>query len=244
MVSEVAQNVYRAQGQEPGSQPAAEAIVDAAIIHDLLNPLTSIRGNLDLLNDTLHSAGIPNATRRIRAGLDSSDDLCEMLENLRYLMAEEPRPAIAGEDVDIKRLIEGIYRQTRDWPTGAAPEVRVPQAELSRLRGEEDLIRRVLNVLVRAAVRIGTRAMVEAGPSADGQSIEFHMSHRGRCLPEEVANRLFEPQFARIQLKHGLKIDRARGLWFARAATEAHGGELQYEPQADGGVFLLRLPSR
>jgi two-component system, OmpR family, sensor histidine kinase VanS len=230
------------RGKHPanGAQPE---VVDLGVIHDLLNPLTSIVGNLDLLDELLAGAALPAAQRRLSDGLASAEELRSMLENLRYLMAGDSCGPVPHAPLELPRMLEQLQQRVQQRGLVKHPiELRLPAEPVPPVPGVEDLLRRAADVLLRTAARIGTRITVELECAA-GSEIEVRFVHQGRTLPAILAGRLLEPDFSQVQSQQGVKIDRGRGLWFARSVIEAHQGSLRYEPGGDGGSFIARLPA-
>ena len=230
------------RGKHPANGAEPE-VVDLGVIHDLLNPLTSIVGNLDLLDELLAGAALPAAQRRLGDGLASAEELRSMLENLRYLMAGDSRGPLPHEPLELPRMLEQLQQSVQARGLVKHPiELRLPAESVPFVPGGEDLLRRAADVLLRTAARIGTRITIELQCTAGGE-IEVRFVHQGRTLPAILVGRLLEPDFPQVQSEQGVKIDRGRGLWFARTVIEAHHGSLRYEPRGDGGSFVARLPA-
>jgi signal transduction histidine kinase len=214
-------------------------IVDSGIVHDLLNPLTSILGNLHLLTDRLKDAP-PDVLKCLSAGVVSSEELRDMLENLRYLMSPQAASAVSKR-IDLAAMAGAAVQDAADRLTEKpAPNLHPGEGPVW-VAGREKLLRRMLDVLLRAAMRLGTSCEIELA-SVGASAAELRFVHRGRGIPAELAEHLFEPDFPEIQYDRGYKIDRARGFFFARCVARVHGGSIRYEPRTDGGAFVVQLP--
>jgi signal transduction histidine kinase len=162
-----------------------------------------------------------------------------MLDNVRDLMTGTLRPA-ADADADIAVILEQVWRNARTRDAAGCGELVIPEPGSVVVRGGPDPLRRAMQALVQSALRIGRQTRVEVQRAA--AQVELAITHRGRRLEPALAGRLFDPDFTGVQNELGVKIDRARGLWFASCAVQAHEGTLTYEPMGDGGRFVVNLP--
>ena len=208
-------------------------IIDEGVIHDLLNPITSIMGNLQLLEELLGDRSDDATRKRLNASLASTHELHAMLENLRQLMNPGllPEPGVAVELVPLMRVVIGLF------PTA----ISLTGGEGISVIGAEEPLMRALAAVLSAARRAGK---VEEIAVASGNSVEIHVAHKGRVIPRAISDAFFTHALAHHQELNGMKIDRAHGLWYARVALERYGGGVRYESREDGGCFVVTLRAR
>ena len=109
------------------------------------------------------------------------------------------------------------------------------------LKGDRDLIKRVMRNLVTNAIRRGAaraEIAIQVGPTDQG--MRFSVTSPGETIPVGAHSEIFEPygQLGAHTVGYGL------GLALARAVVELHGGKIWVEENPRGGsafVFELRF---
>lgn len=214
-------------------------VADAS--HELKSPLTSIRGNLQLLQ---RRAEAPPEQRAgwLQAGLREVDRLTRLVNDLLDLARTEGAPDLRRERVDLNVLAHEVADQYH--ARGERVDEQLAASSLWA-EGDADRLRQALINLVDNAVRAtrsGGRVIVRA--AREGGSALLQVVDTGPGIPPEAQPHLFERFY---------RVDRARnrdeggtglGLAITEAIVLAHGGtlEVQSEP-GKGAVFTVRLPA-
>ncbi len=209
----------------------------ADVSHELRTPLTVIRGELEAIQDGIHTAD----EARIAMLLGEVAVLSRLVDDLwTVTLAEAGTLALHPETVDLEVLIEDavashLHLATREG-VRLATEVRgdLPLMEADPLR-----LREVLANLLSNAVRHASRPgdVVVAAEAVDGW-IEIRVSDSGAGIDPDVLPRVFE-RFAKDQRSSGFGL----GLAIARGLVEAHGGALTAESAPGRGTTMtVRLP--
>jgi signal transduction histidine kinase len=121
---------------------------------------------------------------------------------------------------------------------------------VGRLRGDRDLVRRIVENLIDNAYKYGPRrttiALDVVSATMDGEpAIEIRVRDEGSGIPEAYRQIVFE-KYGRAggsgaregRSSHGL------GLVFCRRAVTVHGGVIWIDEQiARGSCFCVRLPT-
>ncbi len=109
------------------------------------------------------------------------------------------------------------------------------------LKGDRDLIKRVMRNLVTNAVRRGpARAEIAVQVVENDQGARFSVTSPGETIPVGARSEIFEPYGPQGAHTVGYGL----GLALARAVVELHGGKIWVEENPRGGsafVFELRL---
>ena len=111
--------------------------------------------------------------------------------------------------------------------------------------GDSALIRRIVDNLVSNAMEHSpSGGTVTVGVRAREEGVEISVMDRGRGVPEDQREHVFD-KYARLALPHaGDHANRGLGLTFCRLAVEAHGGSIWIEDAPGGGaLFRVLLPA-
>ncbi|UCC71901.1 MAG: HAMP domain-containing protein [Gemmatimonadota bacterium] len=207
----------------------------ASLAHEVRNPLTSIR--LDL--------------QRVEEKLPQDSDARELLgralgevERVDRSVTGALRVARSGsvtlEPVDIRQPLESAIHSAEPElkAHGGMLEQELGGADPLWVKGDAPALEQLfLNLLLNAAQALdeGGRVEVTVARYRDGVSISIRDTGRG--IPLENIERIFEPFYSTRPEGTGL------GLAIAQRIATAHGGELEIESTPGAGSTVrLRLP--
>jgi len=232
------------QLHERESRLAAIGQMTSAVVHDLRNPLTLVKGYADLAHALAVRGGdAATIARELETVRTESDRLRRMIEEiLDYARGGAPRLAV--ETVLARGFLAGILQplaaDLRERGIETAVDLRLDDALQVTL--DRDRVQRVLeNLLTNArealatwgiAKRVWVRAWAEDG------SLAIRVADSGPGIPTEAVDRLFEPFTTGKQQGTGL------GLVTVRNLVKAHGGDVRVEAKAPegGAAFTVLLP--
>lgn len=205
----------------------------AVIAHEVKNPLTAVRGAIQVIGRRLPPDSRDGPV--VKEVVSRLDSLNELIQDL-LLFARTPTLKIAPVEVasllrltaDFLAQDPALHNVVIDINGGAPP-----------IMADADLLRIVLqNLLLNAAQAMqgsGTiRAVVTAGTQG---GCRVAISDTGPGMSDEVREKLFRPFFTTKARGTGL------GLATARRLIEAHRGTIGVECPPEGGtVVLIDLP--
>ncbi|MGE5560870.1 MAG: two-component system sensor histidine kinase NtrB [Chloroflexota bacterium] len=209
----------------------------AGTVHEIRNPLTTIRGFVQLFADRFDALGQAADARLARMVLTEIDRSTRLLSEFLQLT----RPTVDGWRL---ASIVPVVKEAIDLlVTGreGAPATSVDLAPLPDVFANPDRIRQVVtNLWQNAADAAGPHGhiSVAARPASDVAVIEI--SDDGPGLSPLIATHLFEPFFTTKELGTGL------GLVICKRIVEDHGGTLTVSNRPGGGTvarFTLPLPA-
>jgi signal transduction histidine kinase len=194
--------------------------------------------------------------------------LTRMKVTLEFLPADEQRARLAGDVVEMERMVTellelerlrmgrgistaredlmAIIREVAQTLQDNPPGVRVVSTSrdvLVDVDGEK--IRTVLRNLVENAIKYSLRDShpVEMSVAENADTVVLRVTDDGAGIPESDAEHVFEPFF---------RVDRSRskgtggyglGLSICKRIMEAHGGSIALEPALGRGAsFVLTFP--
>lgn len=231
----LATEAHRAQVEAEESR--LRAALFSSVTHDLRTPLASITAAATSLEDT--HASFTAEDRRdlletIRQEAERLNRLVGNLMDLARIRAGALTPAKAPAGVD--EIIEGVLARLQ--PRLAGREVRLMvRGDLPEIPIDVVQIDQVLTNLIENALKFSQAGSEIAISAAQWHgSIEVRVSDRGRGIPLEERERVFEP-FARADgdPNNGTGL----GLSIARAIVQAHGGRMWIDATPGGGTTLV-----
>jgi signal transduction histidine kinase len=220
----------------------------AEAVHEIRNPLVSVKTFLQLLPDNLDD---PDFHQNFR---EQVVDEVRRMERLLESLLEQARPAPSAPDSPQRTAMGAVIESV-----GRLLEKRAQQkqlrlvvdvgADLPEAAIEEDALRQiVLNLALNAfeatpetsSVQLMAR-LVDDGAAGGRPRLELTVDDEGPGVPESERERLFEPFFStRDDRPVGL------GLSICRRLLDQVGGSIHVEssPAEGGGArFCVRLPT-
>jgi signal transduction histidine kinase len=205
-------------------------LADAA--HDVRSPLQAVMGNAELLarDTSLTSAQRECAAACARQGLRAM----QLAERILEAAKQRDREVLQVSAFDLGRLIETAVAQAMPVAKQRGVElVAVPPSRPVEIRGDDELLARVLDNLIANAVRFSPRgSQVEvAGWRASPRFVRLSVKDQGDGIPQAELPKLVAG------------LGPGRGLRIARDIAERHGGELWAESSSTSGTrFFVELP--
>ncbi|MBW3561201.1 MAG: HAMP domain-containing histidine kinase [Actinobacteria bacterium] len=225
----------------PEDPEARFARLVSVVRHELLGPLTVIRG----FAETLPVEALDGEAREALAAIRRNANLAHLLLN-RLRDADD---IIRGGDVELDRSPTDVAALVRDTLNDVADtllgehelEFRSPHGDVAA-DVDGDRIRQVLfNLLSNAAKYSEPSTTIVVAVQDAGDAVEVAVTDQGEGIAPEDVDRAFEA-FTRLSDEHG---GTGLGLAIARAIARAHGGDVIAEPapEGPGSRFILRLPT-
>lgn len=206
----------------------------AVIAHEVKNPLTAVRGVIQVIGGRL-PAGSKDAPvlREIVGRLDALNTLIEDL----LLFARTPQPRVAA--VNLPALLQLTADLLTKDPAFADVRVEVT-GHAPAVPGDPDLLKIVFqNLLINAAQAMHGHGIVRASVTEGNQYQRVRLTDNGPGMPDDVRKRMFQPFFTTKARGSGL------GLSTAKRLVEVHGGTILVEcPPGAGTTVTVQLPAR
>jgi signal transduction histidine kinase len=207
----------------------------SALAHELRNPLTAIRLDLqrieEVSGDEQRRAVL---TERLLAAARQLDRTVEGVLRVAGMRGTRREP------VNLAEPLERAARTARSTFEARGAELVMPAARaLPGVEGDSPALEQLfLNLLVNAAEAVGEggRATVQVREEADRVTITI--SDTGPGIPDDLRERVLEPLFTTKVRGTGL------GLAIADRIARAHGGQLELGNDPGGGARAqVRLPA-
>lgn len=230
----------RARTEELEAANLELAAFNAAVSHDLRNPINAIMGYSKIIlreRDKL----LPHSQDGLERIHRASKRMTELIEDLLRLSSSSDRE-IFLEPIDVSAMAEGIVEGLRQADPEREVEVQIERG-LS-LVGDQGLWQIVLTNLLSNAWKYSGKAQaarVEVGRlQRDDQEVLF-VRDNGVGFDMAQANRLFQP-FSRLTSSKEFK-GTGIGLVTVKRIIDRHGGRIWAESSlGEGATFLIALP--
>ncbi|MFQ5976481.1 MAG: ATP-binding protein, partial [Candidatus Hydrothermarchaeales archaeon] len=205
--------------------------------HDLINPVTVIKGRSDLAFREEENIEIKEIFQSI---FESSDVILDMIENASLLAKLESEEKLELKEADLGIIL----RSTAEDNTSLADEKKTQitlhtDGVFNTL--VNPLIYDVFSNLISNAIKYGPEnSEVVVGIEDDGSNWKITVTNKGEGIPDEYKESIFD-RFERIK-KSGV-VGTGLGLAIVKRVVKAHNGRVWVEDNPGGGsIFFVTLP--
>ncbi|MCC7371685.1 MAG: HAMP domain-containing protein [Chloroflexi bacterium] len=209
--------------------------------HELRNPLTVIRTDLDLLGLDLDAETRQEVAAEAQ---EEAERMSRLVADLLFLSREEEAAVGDAEPVRLDRLAEEVVE--RLMALAPEHEVRAEDAGPVVVLGNEDRLRQLVTNLVENGIRYtppGGHITVRAC-RPDERTARLEVADDGIGIPSEHLPRVFDRFYrvdpARSRATGGTGL----GLSIVKHIVEVHGGSVWAESEPGvGSRFVVTLPA-
>ena len=207
--------------------------------HELNNPLTSILGVSELLQDS----EIPEPSRKQLAMLQQqARRATEIVQNLMYFS----RPPLPGKtDINVAELVQRtLHLHAYSLRKNNITVDFLPEAPLPSVTGDPHQIMQVfLNLVMNAeqAMReVRDRGTLRIRLGKDEDHIRVIFQDDGPGIPGDILPKIFDPFYTTKRPGRGTGL----GLSICKAILREHGGNVEVTSGPGGGtIFMVYLPT-
>lgn len=213
---------------------AAAGEFAASLAHEVRNPLTAIRVDLQVVEERLPA---DSPLREVQAR--ALEEIVRLDRTVGEALAQARHGGLGTRELDLREPLRAALHVAS--PTFAERRVAVPEIEAPDtvvVRGEPGALEQLfLNLLLNAAQAVEPGGVVRVTVAAREDATLVTIADNGHGITEEVRERIFQPFFSTRAEGTGL------GLPIARRIAEAHGGRVTIVSQAGQGTTVeVRLP--
>ncbi|HYK98678.1 MAG TPA: ATP-binding protein [Candidatus Acidoferrales bacterium] len=212
----------------------------AIIVHELRQPLTVIRGQMQFATRYLGQDAV-----RVRSAIDQTLTQVRRMDDLVDEVLEHARVAAEGFSLDVTLLdlVDTLARTIAAHEPGEAGRISfIRPAGAVPVYGDAVRIAQIVDNLLSNARKYGPAdGPIEVSLSTDGINAEVHVADHGIGVPDDEVALLFTPFFRTSRA--GRTRGTGLGLHISRKLAEHHGGRLWLDATSSAGsVFALALP--
>jgi signal transduction histidine kinase len=217
---------------------AAERVRDMFISvlgHDLRSPLQVLQTGTSLIRGEVSEA-LNGVLQRMDSAIARMDRLITQLLDLAQARAGDWK--LDRNEIDLAAIAESVVADAQ--LSAKRDDIQLVIEAHRRGRWDRDRIAQVVDNLVTNAIKHGAPEepiTVRVRGQGDRALLEVH--NGGGPIPDAIARSLFDPFTNVGDRREGLGL----GLYISREIVTAHGGEIELEQGARGGVtFRVVLP--
>ena len=222
--------VFNAMSRRLHEQFSAQALLMAAISHDLRTPLSRLRLRLEHMEPNAHTERSINDVREMDQLIAS---VLEMMQ-LNHEAAAEP------QRVDLRALVQSLADDLAEQGHAVTLQnAEVPEPAV--VPGQPAALNRVVANLLSNAIRHGGSADISVQVQAG--RVQLLIDDRGPGIPADQLESVFQP-FYRVDTSRSKQTGgTGLGLYIARDLARRHGGQLTLANREGGGLRAeLLLP--
>ena len=222
----------------------------AGVAHELNNPLTSVIGYAQLLEEELlapgfsGSANVPQLAHDLRRIAEESERAARIVRNL-LAFARRQTAARAPQDIaDIaSRVLSLRIYEFRlndvDLQTEFEPGLPPVVADASQI--QQALLNLILNAEQAMRGRLPKRLIVRARLDDTADAVELSVTDSGHGIDHANLSRIFDPFFTTRDVGEGTGL----GLSICYGIVRDHGGQIGVDSKMQvGTTFSILLPAR
>jgi signal transduction histidine kinase len=210
----------------------------ADVSHELRAPLTTVRGNLALLQKDLP---MDEAERNaiLRDAVDEIERMSRLVNELLLLARTNSSQPMRLMPMDVTSLAASTRRKATALARGRLIALQTTTDEIFA-QANPDALSQVLLILLDNAVKFTPPpGRIWLSVDADASRVYISVNDTGIGIPAEAQSRVFERFYRADTSRPGSGL----GLYIARELVKAQGGELTMcSTPGQGSCFTISLP--
>jgi signal transduction histidine kinase len=225
-------DLMQTQGQLVQSEKmAAIGELVAGVVHEMRNPLSSVKLNFQIIGRSLDREGLLHEHYSI--GLEQIAQLEKMLSSL----LDYSKPiSVEKTPFRLETVMAESIQQLQSFIESCSIELRA-DGPLPHVMGDPEQIRQVLvNVIKNAIESAGPAGKVEVRMKASAgegdKGILIEVSDNGPGISQQDMKRIFQPFFTTKEMGTGL------GLSIVKKIMEAHGFRVSVSSEEGAGTMV------
>lgn len=213
---------------------AANQMMMSSITHEIKNPLSSIRGLLQMIISDKESGEL---CEYLKLGIREIDRANRLVDDLFQI---KKTTAKSSEIIDLNNYLESIIPTLNGLVANKSVRIDVEQCQAVTIHTDlEQFDQVIINIVKNAVEAIENEGSIHISiREASSHWVEVLIRDSGRGIPPHMKKRLFEPFITTKGAGTGL------GLNICKAIIHNNGGEVSAQNHPEGGaLFSIILPS-
>ncbi|KXY86761.1 MULTISPECIES: sensor histidine kinase [Bacillus] len=196
----------------------------AALAHDIKTPLTILRGNAELLNESMLDSNQKKCNEHI---LKSIDEMEIYMKSLLDITKCEEGASLQFKRTDLRDFIGNIIEESAICVLGKQLNLIENVQDIPNFIpiDETALKRAIMNIMMNAIEYSPTKGDLMFSVEMISEKLQFIVEDSGRGFTEEEMHSATE-QFYRGDKSRNSKDHHGMGLYIAKSFAKQHGGNL------------------
>lgn len=210
-----------------------------ALAHEIKNPLSTLRLNLELIEEDLSGAAGPRDLKILKRTQSMIEEVSRLQHVLDDFLSYARKRELDRRVVGIENVLDEVllFMEAEFEAAHVTVDKRYP-ADASRVKIDRDYFKQaILNVILNAHEAMPDGGKLEIRVRTDAEYVTVAIADSGRGIPADDLPRIFEAYFSTKKTGTGM------GLTVARRIIEEHDGTLTAESDNNGTALIFRLPA-
>ena len=215
------------------------SLLAGGLAHEIRNPLSTLKINLQLLEEDLTKPHDGDGLRRASDKLDAlRREVQRMSDILDDFLRFARMPTVETAPRDVNAIVAEVVRFMGAAARRNGINILAGYGNLPLCMADKDLLKQaLLNILINAEQAMPAGGDIMVRTSAEGDNIRISIADTGGGIRDDVMQRIFDPYFSTKSDGTGL------GLSTAKRIVEQHGGRIEVHSQVShGSCFDIILP--
>jgi signal transduction histidine kinase len=239
------------QAASPSEVGVNEKVMNRLLImfHDIRGSMVSTAAALKLLGRGIYGEVGQTAQAKIQEIGNRMEKLINLTEEfVDKAFTKTAQGELEREMLDLCRdivdpVLEELAEEIRDHQVILENRLAFYPEAIS-VKGSKLWLKSVFRNLLNNAINHGEpRGAVTIDWEKQGDGCRLNVYNSGQPVPEELRSILFSNLTPRLRQAHGNSAGLGLGLYLSRDLVASQGGDLWYEPKADGSNFVISLPN-
>ena len=208
----------------------------SALAHDIKTPLTVIRGNAEMLNDTNQTEEQREFTHYI---LKNANQMEQYVQMLIELSKAEAGYLLRRENVNTRAFLDELYSQIHALVSIKHLKIGLEEKNLPEIINLDSSLmqRAIMNIVSNAVDYSQDGGLIQFFVSAEKHKFRFTVMDSGKGFSaEDLENAAM--QFYQGDSSRSSKSHYGMGLFIADSIVRQHGGSLNIANSAKGGGMV------
>lgn len=207
----------------------------AGVAHEIRNPLTVIRGYLQLLVEKKGESRLEQVKPQLKTALEETDRLGRIIQE--FLNLAKPQ-AITKVPVNLSQTLAEVseFLKTEALRLDVELEVR-PDPALPNINGDPASLKQVLfNLVSNAFQAAGSGGKIKVSTYKRERWAFLEVTDDGPGIPNHLQEKIFVPFFSTKEAGTGI------GLAISRRIVLDHDGILNFRSKPGKTTFIVQIP--
>jgi two-component system OmpR family sensor kinase len=216
----------------------------ALVAHELRNPMTPIRGQVEVVQRLARTEGASNKLverlARLQLAVESYIRRATTLLETTRLAAGHLR--LYPAQVDLSALVHELVEAYRPSATRAGCQLHAAVEDGITGMWDRVALEQVTENLLSNALKYGAGAPVNVALATNHSRVRLMVRDQGPGIKDEHQQRIFAP-FEQVALGSERRAGFGIGLWVVRQLVEAMNGSIEVASvTGEGSAFTVHLP--